>query len=60
MSGASEMENQYYLLFQELRSQHGDEAKMTPAEMEEMDEIERIMRMVAEATETSPDYSTST
>jgi hypothetical protein len=60
MTGASEMENRYYLLFQELSSQQGDKTKMTPAEMEEMDEIERIMRMVAEATETNPDYSTST
>jgi hypothetical protein len=60
MSGASEMTNHYYLLFQELRSEIRGEAKMTPAEMEEMDEIERIMKMVEEANEATSEYSTST
>jgi hypothetical protein len=54
------MDNRYYLLFQELCAQQGDEARTSTAEMEEMDEIERIMKMVAEATEASPEYSTST
>lgn len=60
MSATSQMDNRYYLLFQELCAQQGDEARTSTAEMEEMDEIERIMKMVAEATEASPEYSTST